>query len=41
MRVPTYENVKDETEEEKAEEEENEEDKVSVQTPAEEGYLFL
>lgn len=41
MRVPIYEDVKGETEEEKAEEEENEEDKVSVQAPAEEGHLFL
>lgn len=40
MRVPVFEDVKDETEEEKTEEEENE-DKVSGQAPAEEGCLFL
>lgn len=40
MRVPIYEDVKGETEEENIEEEENEDDKVSVQAPAEEGYLF-
>ena len=40
MRVPVFEDVKDETEEEKTEEEENE-DKVSGQAPAEEWYLFL
>lgn len=42
MRVPGFEDIKDETEQEKAEEEENdEEDRVSGQVPTEEGYLFL
>lgn len=41
MRVPVYEDVKGETEEENIEGEENEDDKVSVQAPAAEGYLFL
>ena len=41
MRVPVFEDVKDETEEGKTEEEEDEEDMVSRNGPAEEGYLFL
>lgn len=40
MRVPVFEDVKDETEEEKTGEEENEEDKVSEKALAEEWYLF-
>lgn len=36
MRVPVFEDVKDETEEEKTGEEENEEDKVSEKALAEE-----
>jgi len=40
MRVPIFEDVKDEMEEGKTEEE-DENDTVSGNTPAEEGYLFL
>lgn len=41
MRVPVFEDAKDEMEEGKTEEEEDEDDVVSGNTPAEEGYLFL
>lgn len=41
MKVPVFEDVKDETEEEKTGEEENEEDKVSGKSPAKGRCLFL